>query len=610
MSKIISEMKKEDLPFFTNHLSESNPNYLNQNIYNYWISSSHNTYLPFGQIWDPSNVCYYKLILNLYFGGCIEIDTDSVSPDNQEIMITHLPTNSAKIKLSDVFKIVIDSIQNKIKRGIKSGPVILTFDNKKLVKKEQHDVFWNVLERELLNKDTYTLVSTITDDFDMTKIPISELSNKILLRWGENKNCDKDKPKVGKDLCKPSRELNLSYIKSQKRWIHLKKGHLNFRSSILDVSNNTVSVSVPLIIKKHPPNFNLIVNTQSNIMRVYPHFSYMMSQNYDNMIFFRDGVQITALNLQYLSDAWYLNSAVFMPAVGIACSPAEMKSDSNPSNKCFKGWSTRHFNVDATLRDAPLAYRLKPLWLLGLLPWPRLHNLTIKIEQLHKISDTGKSASIDLDDYPVCNVVYGLNKTSSSASKKGAEIKINNVDPTVPFFVVEVAKSDLISKLGGSKYKGGVEITWDANNLKGKMNTSLHKIRRTLSGNYNKVDLKDNCENSYMFNSRKQVEAIISFEWSPSAEIPEIKPYNDAIQMLRTSEKYKSKTVAQFLGDIELMNTYQRDLRHLLLEKHSEFQEPQVDFVYDDVESDNYETRLLPKIHDVKPTNVNQTTDE
>lgn len=637
------EIKNADLPYYTNHLSESNQKfYYNQNIYSYWISSSHNTYLPYGQIWDQSNTCYYKLILNLYFGGCIEIDTDGVSSDNQDILITHLATNSKKIKLSNIFKIVVESIQTKIAKGIKSGPIILTFDNKKLVKKEQHEIFWKVLEKELLNKDTYTFVSTITEDYDLTKIPISDLSNKILLRWGENKNCDTIKGKdgkdivakgtdtVGKDLCPPpSRsENNLSYIKAS-TWIHLKKGHTDLRSSIVNVSNNTVSVSVPLRIKQHPPNYNLVVNTQRNIMRVYPHFSYTMSQNYDNMIFFRDGVQITALNLQYLSDPWYLNSAVFMPAYGVSCSPAKTKKSRSVSEQCFNGWDKSYLQPlekYKILRDEPLAYRLKPLWLLGLLPWPKLHNLTLKIVELHKINETGKSASNDITEYPILNVVYGLDKRSFSTSVKGQEIIINNVDPTVPFFVVEVVKSGsfgvglskAFSKVNvGSKYKGGVEMNWDANKLEGVVYTTLHKIRRTISGNYNKVETEDNCENSSMFNSRKQIEAVISFKWTPSHEIPEIKPYNDAINTLRTSEKYKSKTVADFLGGdneidakktLDLMNHYQHDLKLILLGKR--FHAPEEEFMDEDAEATRYDDHLKPLLNQVKATNDHQFADE
>ena len=108
----------DSLSYYSNHLSISNKNYLKQNIYSYWISSSHNTYLPYGQVFDPASVCYYKLMLNIYFGGCVEIDTDSISPDKDDIIITHLPTNTKTISLRQVFRIVISALKIKEERPL------------------------------------------------------------------------------------------------------------------------------------------------------------------------------------------------------------------------------------------------------------------------------------------------------------------------------------------------------------------------------------------------------------------------------------------------------------------------------------------------------------
>ena len=124
-----------DIEYYTNHLPIINEQYFKQNIYSYWISSSHNTYLPYDQIFGPANECYYKLVLSIYFGGCIEIDTDAISKDNNDVVITHLSTNLNSILLRGILKIVVKSLEKKEKEKIISGPVILTFDNKKLNKR-------------------------------------------------------------------------------------------------------------------------------------------------------------------------------------------------------------------------------------------------------------------------------------------------------------------------------------------------------------------------------------------------------------------------------------------------------------------------------------------
>ena len=154
-NNLILKMDEKDdgLNYYSNHLSLSDPNYFSQNIYSYYISSSHNTYLPYGQIFDPSSECYYKLILSVYFGGCIEIDTDSIHLTTNDVIITHLPTNTKSIGLRGILRTVISALVTKEQRGIVSGPVILTFDNKQLKKKLEHDMFWLVIEEELLTKE-------------------------------------------------------------------------------------------------------------------------------------------------------------------------------------------------------------------------------------------------------------------------------------------------------------------------------------------------------------------------------------------------------------------------------------------------------------------------
>ena len=42
---------------------------MNYHLSCYWIISSHNTYLQYGQIGTRTSTCYYNLLLQLYKGG-------------------------------------------------------------------------------------------------------------------------------------------------------------------------------------------------------------------------------------------------------------------------------------------------------------------------------------------------------------------------------------------------------------------------------------------------------------------------------------------------------------------------------------------------------------
>ena len=626
---IKSDIKSDELSYYNNHLSLKHPNYLTQSIYSYYISSSHNTYLPYGQIFDPSSECYYKLILSVYFGGCIEIDTDSISKKKDDVVITHFHTNTKSIGLRGILRTVLSAIKIKEERKIVSGPIILTFDNKKLNKKWQHDVFWKVIEEELLTKQNYKYVAVITDNYDLRKIPISDMSNQILLRWGENENCHGSIDKVGKEVCPPEfsdkvkdSEHDYNYSKTTDHWIHLLKGHSNFSKSIaydnqkflngdtlnpnpnygLLVNNQTKSVSVPIIFEYTPSNYNLAVNLQRNIMRMFPHLTYTMSQNYNNMTYFRDGAQITALNLQYISESWHLNRAVFMPKTGVPCTPNDMKHN----KLCKSGWKNGN-NQD------PLAYRLKPLWLLGLIPNQGLYKLNIIVKKCFRISENPVTGNVNLDDvsgeYKKVNIMYGLTNDKKKNNSLQSPIVFNDVDVTVPFFVLEAIKPATIGK--SSVYTTGIEIPWSLTHSLGKLTVDAYKIVKTALSSLNKVELSDNCENSLLFNTHKQLRIELEYKWTFQSEIKEMVAYNNAIRELRSvykTETGEPKPISHFLKNQDDLNQFQCDLADKLSSKPSTVKKALV--IDEDEEATKYESEIDKVTNTAKAVNQLETSED
>ena len=558
--------KEEEKQFLTNNLeiSDLNPYYFQQNLFSYWISSSHNTYLPFGQIFDPSSVCYYKLQSLMYHGGCMEIDTFAVTEDYSDVIITHLITNSKTITLTSIFKIINIAIENKIKNKIISGPIILTFDNKNLKTKAEHMVFWNVLDKVLLIDANKCFIYKIKKDYDISIIPIDVMNNKILLRWGENKKCEidetyeinkLDKKDIGKEVCKPPPSI-LEKFSSLDSWMHLKKGHVDLNDEIYLGRNETVSVMVDIELfnkfNKYEPKQNLILNTQRNIMRIYPLPTSVTSSNYNNMKYLKDGVQIVAINIQKVENPLLLNKAVFLPNTGLPCTPVEILST------CPNGWknsvpvksvqkSVESVQEPVYLEQKPLAYRLKPLWLLGLIPHPGYYNLQIKLKKIEKICN---NKLIDAtSEYPNFKLSYGLNDST----------KLDNIDSSIPFFVAELSKV-------GSTYISGIEIPWNfLKLLTNEIQVDLYKIN-TRGLNYNDIKLDEgnpynDCDDSYLLNIEKQIRITLEYSWTKSKEVESLKNYNEKIIMLRN--KYNIPTI-NFLNDIILFNKYQDELAELL----------------------------------------------
>ena len=201
------------------------------------------------------------------------------------------------------------------------------------------------------------------------------------------------------------------------------------------------------------------------------------------------------------------------------------------NNKCKHG-------ID---HEYPLSYRLKPLWLIGLLPYPDLYDLEITL------SDSSKY-----------NFIYGLNyeKYKNSSSNK---IIIPDIDVTVPFFIVE--------NLG---FKNGIEIVWNKSKLSdNEISFNIYKFNTKITGylnrvEYNQVNIKynnDDCTNDRLLNYKETKTLTIKYEWKKSTSkmndehLKRIKPYNDAIIKLRTQKP--EITTRQLLSNLNQLNEYQ-----------------------------------------------------
>lgn len=504
-----------DLIYYKNNLDPDDKKYnfyMKQSIYSYWIASSHNTEMIYGQIFDPSSVCYYKILLSIFFGGCLEIDVFGTNAENNDILIAHTKFNSSKILLSELFKLANDTIEHKKKHNIVSGPIIFTIDNKTMTTEQDIKLFWDCL---IIAQSKYpNLIKEIDDKYDLTVIPLDTLSNNVFIRWGDN----------------------LKGNKVHNKYVHLKKVSVDLTKNIQsDVKNLTYSMSSPNIDSNYKINQYIILNTMRNIIRIYPNPMNTKSGNYDtNIQYLKNGIQMAAINIQTDGFAKLFNNSVFLPSDGKPCTPSEVFN--NLDDACKKGWKKSSI--------FPLGYRLKPIWLLGLLPHPGLYNLTINF------------LNISNAEYNDINVHRG-DMIKNIKTKIGENIILNDVDVSIPFLIFEANKL-------ANAYRSGIEIPWDIRELSGTLSINLHKLN--LKGTYNPVEIVGNekdCDNNVIYDIKKVITMTIEYKWEKS-KTSYLYEYNFAINNLRKSPQFKKYTTDAFLNDLKIMSEYQSQLSALL----------------------------------------------
>jgi hypothetical protein len=584
-SFIYTETKEKDQPYYKNKLDSKLDFYYKQNIYSYWIYSSHNTYLPYGQIFDQCDTIYYKLQTFLLSGGCLEIDIISVCDD--DVIVYHLATNSNTIKLSDIFKVVVSAVKEKERKNIISGPIILTIDNKNLTTLEEYKIFISVAKKYFYDNN---ILFEINNSYDLRKIPISSISNNVLIRWGgkteiidlkhntnntndtnnnQQENNKTSSPRVLYELSDlleldDSDNIDNNNLTTQisfrdKNWVHIKKSSNKYcyDKEILSENNLTFSNSATFLKSNININLNIILNSQKNMMKIFPHFLNMKSGNYDNTEYFRNGIQLVSINIQSISDPWYINNSIFMPSTGKPCTLNEFISQKTQNKECR--WKNSLNSSELT------SYRLKPLWLLGLIEYPELYNLKLTLISIKKFNI---DRTIDTDtqvDYKKLKFTYNLTNEKYELYGSGNSIIINDVDVTTPFFIVKLTKNN-------SFYKTGIFIDWNINNPEGTFTFDINKLNQT-SSYYNTVKLsnEEGSDDSSIYNINKQIRIKICYKWEKStseknkSHIDNIIKYNTHINKLRSSGKYALKTIQDFLNNIHILNEYQDELSSSIL---------------------------------------------
>ena len=257
----------------------------------YFIASSHNTYLEGDQLISKSNTICYKNFLEFFGGGCIELDLIKYNEDIDDVEIKHQYTLTSIIYLRGVLEIIKDFISKHPESFI-----ILSIDNKikgKVLKKI-YKIFEKVLDNYLYETKS-------------TNYKINDIKGKVLLKWNKN--------------------------------IHdNSKTHFDKNNIISD--SNYKKTDFTEIIEN-----NKIVNDKYR--RTYPLWYNTFSNNYPFIPQLINGTQMVALNIQkpdlhmmlmrtFFKDNFYIKKPEWMRQINTDCCYIPIKTFNLIFNDKFK----------------------------------------------------------------------------------------------------------------------------------------------------------------------------------------------------------------------------------------------------------------------------------
>ena len=126
-----------------------------------------------------------------------------------------------------------------------------------------------------------------------------------------------------------------------------------------------------------------------------------------------------------------------------------------------------------------------------------------------------------------------------------------------------------------------------------------------MLGSLNKVELSDNCENSQLFNTHKQLRIELEYSWKFASDIPEMAAYNDAVKNLRETE---NKPVSFYLKNLTELTKFQIKLAEKLAGIPSTV--PVNTFTDEDTEASDYDTSISKVKGTASAVNSSDTSED
>ncbi|KAI0889385.1 PLC-like phosphodiesterase [Annulohypoxylon maeteangense] len=319
----------------------------------YFISSSHNTYLLGHQLTGKSSATAYETALNTG-SRCVEIDAWDNEDNKEEPKVTHGYTLVSHIPFRAVCETIRDVIdreatQSTNAQGYRAAPIMLSLENHCNAQGQLRlvEIMKEVFGDRLLSKAVREKGHR-EQEGDSDPVTLAELGSKIVLIVEYHLPDEEDISDEENDTSpedEEEKQARAAYLAKKKATVSgaiipelaelgvyaqsvKPKDNSWFESVLKDgPHDHLINVSETGLASKMPgSNEKIAEHNSRHLMRVFPKGTRITSKNLKQVPFWGIGAHICAMNWQTFNASMQINEALFSGTDGYVLKPAALRA--------------------------------------------------------------------------------------------------------------------------------------------------------------------------------------------------------------------------------------------------------------------------------------------
>lgn len=310
----------------------------------YWISSSHNTYLMAHQLYGQSSAGAYETTL-LAGARCVEIDAWDNDDNPDEPKVTHGYTLVSNIPFRTVCETIRDFVDREATAGGPPSPILLSLEN--------HCGANGQLRLASIMQDVWgdrLLTAPVRDDEFESHVTLAELGSKIVVivehhlpgeaddssSSSSSSDDEEEQEKQARHDYQDKKKTappaiiipELAALGVYAQSVKPSDGSWFGESGLTNrPHHHLINVSEAGLGAHLPTNAASIArHNAQHLMRVFPKGTRISSANLQPVTFWGLGAQICALNWQTFGAGMQLNEALFSGTAGYVLKPAALRA--------------------------------------------------------------------------------------------------------------------------------------------------------------------------------------------------------------------------------------------------------------------------------------------